>query len=167
MKKTIIALLKPLSFIPAIIMMVVIYSFSSQTGSSSGDLSYRISYEIVETKDILLNTQLSEWELSEQAYSLHYYVRKAAHITEFFLLAVCLSFPLYVYGIRGFRLFLLACIFCICYAGLDEFHQSMVSGRGSSIKDVGIDSIGVLLGCILVQAFCWSVTHRPNERSFM
>ena len=47
--KILIALLKPLSFLPAIFMMLVIYTFSAQTGEVSGELSYQISYQIVET----------------------------------------------------------------------------------------------------------------------
>ena len=143
--------------------MVLIYNFSSQSGSSSGELSYKVSYEIVETRDYLLDTRLSEWELSEQAHGIHYSVRKAAHITEFFILAICMSFPLYVYGIRGIWLLILGFLLSTGYAGLDEFHQSFVSGRAASARDVFIDSIGIFLGCILVQAFCWSVSHRPNE----
>ena len=49
--KILITLLKPFSFAPAILMMCVIYSFSAQTGDVSGALSYKISYQIVETKN--------------------------------------------------------------------------------------------------------------------
>ena len=164
MKKILLSILKLFSFLPAIAMMTVIYSFSAQTGAESGELSYEISYEIVEARDIILNTGLSEEQLSMQAHGIHHYVRKAAHMTEFFLLAICVSFPLYVYGVRGFRLFLFSGLFCVGFACLDEFHQSYVSDRGPSVKDVCIDSIGILLGCILTQTFCWSVLHRPEER---
>ena len=47
--KLVITLLKPLSFLPAILMMLLIYGFSAQTGEVSGELSYKISYQIVET----------------------------------------------------------------------------------------------------------------------
>ena len=53
MKKILIHLLKPLSFLPAILMMYLIYSFSAQTGEVSGALSYEVSYQIVETKNII------------------------------------------------------------------------------------------------------------------
>lgn len=49
--KILITLLKPFSFAPAILMMCVIYSFSAQTGEVSGALSYKVSYQIVETKN--------------------------------------------------------------------------------------------------------------------
>ena len=31
----------------------------------------------------------------------------------------------------------------------DEFHQKFVQGRTSSIKDVGIDSLGVITGVVI------------------
>ena len=144
-------LLKPFSFVPALLMMYVIFSFSAQTGEVSGDLSYKISYKIVETKNELFNENKSPEELSCVADGIHYYVRKAAHMTEYFLLAVAISFPLYVYGVRGF-------------AGLDEYHQSFVDSRTPSVKDVGIDSIGAMIGVLLVQAFCWSALNSPVKK---
>ena len=161
--KILITILKPLSFIPAIVMLYVIYSLSAQTGEVSGQLSYQVSYQIVEIKDELLNTNKPEYQLEQEAHSIHYYVRKAAHMTEYFLLALSLSFPLYVYGIRGIWLILLAGVLCAGIAGLDEYHQSHVANRGPSLKDVGIDSIGAAFGILIVQIFCWSVLHSPGR----
>ena len=161
--KVLLAILKPFSFLPAILMMFLIYSFSAQTGEVSGELSYKISYQIVETKNEILNTHKSYEELVYEANSIHYYVRKAAHMTEYFLLAIAISFPLYVYGVRGIWLILLAGIISVGFAGFDEYHQSFVENRGPSVKDVGIDGIGAGLGILLVQAFCWSVLHNPSS----
>ena len=160
--KIIIFLLKPLSFLPALLMMYIIFSFSAQTGEVSGELSYKISYQIVETKNELLNTNKSYDELAYEAEEIHYYVRKAAHMTEYCLLAIAVSFPLYVYRIRGLALFLLAGIVCVGFACLDEYHQSFVAGRTSAYTDVGFYSLGALIGIILVQLFCWSTLHNPN-----
>ena len=162
--KIIITLLKPLSFLPALLMMYLIFSFSTQTGEVSGELSYQISYQIVETKNELLNTGKSYDQLAYEADQIHYYVRKAAHMTEYFLLAIAISFPLYVYKVRGFWLFFLAGIVCVGFAGLDEYHQSFVSGRSPGIRDVGFDSAGALIGILLVQLFCWSSLHSPVSK---
>ena len=51
-----------------------------------------------------------------------------------------------MYRLRGFWLVLAAGLFCVCFAGLDEYHQSFISGRSPSLRDVGIDSIGVFIG---------------------
>ena len=145
-------------------MMYVIYSFSAQTGEVSGALSYEVSYQIVETKNEVLNENKSYDELAYSASSIEFYVRKAAHMTEYCLLAIAISFPLYVYGVRGIWLILLAGVICVGFAGFDEYHQSFVSDRGPSVRDVGIDSIGVTVGILLVQAFCWSTLHNPSGK---
>ena len=107
---------------------------------------------------------MSSDELAYKADEIHYYVRKAAHMTEYFLLAIAISFPLYVYGVRGIWLMILAGIVCVGFAGLDEYHQSFVDSRTPSIRDVGIDSCGAFIGILLVQAFCWSVLNNPNKK---
>ena len=147
--KILITLLKPFSFAPAILMMCVIYSFSAQTGDVSGALSYKISYQIVETKNEILASGKSPEQLSQEAAGIEFYVRKAAHMTEYCLLAISVSFPLYVYGVRGIWLMLLAGFVCVGFAGLDEYHQSFVEARGPSVRDVGIDSCGA------ISEFCW------------
>lgn len=162
--KRLIHFLKPLSFLPTILMMCLIYYFSAQTGEVSGNLSYEVSYQIVETKNEVLGLEHSYDQLREEAYGIQYYVRKAAHMTEYFLLAIAISFPLYVYKVRGFWLMLLAGIVCVGFAGLDEYHQSFVANRGPAVKDVGIDSIGAFIGILLVQAFCWSTLHSPEKK---
>ncbi|MCI9271220.1 MAG: VanZ family protein [Dorea sp.] len=156
MKKVVLFFLKPLSFLPALFMMYAIYSFSAQTGEVSGNLSYTVSYKIVEIGDQALDIGLQEDQISYYAGRIEYPVRKLAHMTEYFLLAVAVSFPFYVYGLRGFPLMLVAGLICVGFAAGDEYHQSFVAGRGPSKKDVMIDSIGVFAGIITVRIICWT-----------
>lgn len=148
-------LLKPLSFIPALLMMYLIFSFSAQDGTTSGNLSYKVSEIIVETANESFELHWSAQEEAQYIQRIHHPVRKLAHMTEYFLLAVSVSFPLYVYGVRGIWLLLLAGGFCVGFAALDEYHQSFVAGRGPSKRDVAIDSIGISVGVILVQMICF------------
>lgn len=156
MNRIFLFFIKPFSFLPALIMMYVIYSFSAQTGIESGDLSHRVSVKIVEVGDVMLNKGLEDWEIEEVADNIEYYVRKLAHMTVYFFLAIAVSFPLYVYGLRGFLLMLVAGFFCVGFACLDEYHQSFVAGRGPSVIDVCIDSFGVFWGIIVVRIVCWT-----------
>lgn len=156
-KDFLVFILKPLSFLPAIVMMCIIFSFSAQDGIDSGSLSHEVSVKIVEVGNEVLQKGLSDWEIDEVATKIEYPVRKVAHMTEYFLLAVAVSFPFYVYGLRGFPLMLVAGVICVGFACGDEYHQSFVDGRGPSARDVGIDSIGVFAGIITVRIFCWIV----------
>lgn len=134
-----------LSWIPAIVFLCIIFSFSSQTGTESGSLSYTISYNIIELKNCFLQEKKEPSQIASEAEQIHHYVRKFAHMTEYFLLAFAFAFPLYLYDIRGGRLIFLVLVLCLMAAGLDEYHQSFVDGRGPSVKDVGIDFLGTIL----------------------
>lgn len=136
-------------------MMYLIYGFSAQDGITSGNLSYKVSEIIVETANESFDLHWSAQEEAQYIQRINYPVRKLAHMTEYFLLAVSVSFPLYVYGVRGIWLLLLAGGFCVGFAALDEYHQSFVAGRGPSKRDVAIDSVGVTVGVILVQIICF------------
>lgn len=148
--------LKPLSFIPALLLMYMIYHFSAQTGDISSQVSYKVSYTLVETADTILETNMDDWEIESWSYRIHGFTRKLAHMTEYFALAVAISFPLYVYGVRGIWLMLLAGLICVAFACGDEYHQSFVDGRGPSKRDVFIDSFGAFWGIILVRIIGWT-----------
>ena len=164
MNRIVIALLKPFSFIPAILMMSLIFSFSSQNGTESSQLSEKVARGIFITIDHVMDRGWDDEKIQELADEYQYPVRKLAHMTEYCLLAIAISFPLYVYGVRGIWLILLAGAICVGFAGLDEYHQSFVADRGPSVRDVSIDSIGVTAGILLVQAFCWSTLHNPSGK---
>ena len=58
--KTVLRLvLKPLSFVPAIIVMYCIFNFSSQSGVSSAQLSYKVTHKLVETVDTIADLGLT------------------------------------------------------------------------------------------------------------
>ena len=162
-----IKFLKPFSFLPAILMMYMIFSFSSQDGVTSSQLSYKVSYKIIETGGEILGADFEPWEIDSLATRFHGVVRKIAHMTEYFALAVAVAFPLYVYGLRGILLMLVAGMFCVAFACGDEYHQSYVEGRGPSTKDVLIDSFGVFWGIVLVRIVGWTgrkTIFRPFNR---
>ena len=162
--KVIITLLKPLSFLPALLVMYMIFSFSAQNGTESGDLSFKVSVKLVEVGSEVLDMKLTDSEIQMYANKYHHYVRKLGHMTEYCVLAITLCVPLYAYGVRGIWLYLLAGFLCAGFAATDEYHQSFVGGRTPAIKDVGIDSSGAFIGILLVQAFCWSVLNNPNKK---
>ena len=85
----------------------------------------------------------------------HFYIRKSAHLSEYFLLSLLV--------LRGFRAgrpgwcwsWALATLAVVAaYASLDEFHQSFVPSRTASIYDVMIDVAGATLA--LAAAALWA-----------
>ena len=163
MNKLIIRLLKPLSFIPSLLIMYMIFSFSSQNGTESGNLSYQVSQKLVQTGAILLDYELSQEEINAYATRYHGPVRKLGHMTEYCILAISLSIPLYAYGVRGIWLILLVGFICVAFAATDEYHQSMVAGRGPSKRDVCIDAIGAFAGIIGTLIVGWAAVRSTRE----
>lgn len=148
--------------------MCLIYYLSGQDGVTSAGLSLKVSIKVVEIASRLFDHPLTHTEIMQYADLIHFLIRKCAHMGLYFLLAVSVSFPLYVYGLRGILLMLVAGGFCVAFACGDEYHQSMVAGRGPSARDVMIDSIGVLFGVILVRivGFIGRMTiFRPLSKS--
>ena len=144
-----ISYLKALSFVPAFLIMYMIFSLSSQTADTSSQLSLGISTEIVITVDHILSADLDQPEIETWAQRIHNYVRKTAHFTEYFLLGLALAFPLYIYRLKGKLLFFVSSLSCMFFACSDEFHQAFISGRSQELRDVCIDTLGSITGILL------------------
>lgn len=151
LKKMIRYLLKPLSFVPALCMMYLIFSFSAQPGAQSSQLSLSFGTRFITLLDKLFSLDLSADQITYYTALFHAYIRKFAHVTEYFLLAVSIALPPYVYRVRGFWLVLCAGFFCVAFACLDEYHQYFIPGRNCSPKDVLIDCIGIFPGIYLTR----------------
>lgn len=167
-KQTLRFVLKPMSFLPALIMMYAIFMFSAQEAGESSRLSYDVGVKVLSIANDTFDRGWSSERIAQMSEHGQFYIRKAAHFTEYFLLAVSVAFPLYVYGVRGFMLVITAGSFCIAYACLDEYHQSFVAGRSPGKKDVIIDSCGVILGVIITRIVGWTgrmTIFRPLSNS--
>lgn len=73
-----------------------------------------------------------------------YIFKKSAHIIEYFILVL-----LWNRAIRHKSLSR-AILISLFYAFTDEIHQLFVPGRGGQLKDVAIDSVGILLATIYI-----------------
>ena len=91
-------------------------------------------------------------------------VRKTAHLTEYAVLAVLLRRASEVPAgavRRGLSFSILAA--CLCYAALDEFHQSFVASRTGALADVMIDATGALFGLLAYELFLHNRRVRPRS----
>ena len=155
-KQTLRFVLKPLSFVPAIIMMCMIFGFSGQDATTNSELSYKVGVKVFTVANETLDKGWTQKQIERLSRQSQHYIRKTAHFSEYFMLGITVAFPLYVYGLRGIWLVICAGGFCIAFAGLDEFHQSFVAGRSPQKRDVVIDSCGVMIGIILTRIVCWT-----------
>ena len=164
---------KMISFIAVIAWMILIFFFSDMDGITSHTKSKNVVRSIVEEKIAISTMEVNEnisnsdvgqvvvqevdneKETKVNHFVLKYdeIVRKTAHVLEYFVLFILVincNFQVHHEGKRKY--YLIGIIFCLLYACLDEFHQSFINGRNGQIKDVLIDSIGIVAGAIIV--FC-------------
>jgi len=82
----------------------------------------------------------------DQFYAIHYFIRKCAHFTEYFIFCVLLY-----RGVRGKRAGwrwtwgLEALFLAAVYSALDEIHQAFVVSRTASVYDSLLDSSGAFV----------------------
>ena len=117
--------------------------------STSGfDTSF--TYKLLKAANDFLGLGYSAVRLRE----MNIVVRKLAHVSEYFVLALLLWRALRRGREEVWRWSWAAGTLLLgaAWAGLDELHQVFERGRGSSVVDVGWDSLGLLLGLIAIYA---------------
>lgn len=141
----------------SIMMMAVIFAFSSMNGDLSSSQSNGIALWL---GGHLIDgfQQMSDVEKLAAIHAWTYPIRKAAHVTEYAVLggllvatfrqaavlhdAAAAHMPLKVWA--G------AIIIAVLYACTDELHQVFVPGREGQPTDVLIDTAGILVGSLVV-----------------
>ena len=129
-----------------LIWMGTVFMFSNQESDESAGVSDGVAKLVI---DIWPGTKnLNNEEKEEAIERIGLPIRKVAHYTIYGvggLLIVCL---MNTYQISDGKKILYSQIIGSGYAITDEIHQSFVSGRGASIKDVFIDSLGIATGIV-------------------
>jgi len=95
--------------------------------------------------------------------TLHHLLRKSAHVTEYAIFGMLLYHCLLGSNRTVWRakLAALSVLIAGAYSLTDEFHQIFVPGRTASLLDCGIDTMGAMLGMLLVLA--WTRTFARRE----
>jgi VanZ family protein len=125
-----------------------IFKFSSQIAEESDDISNGVLRKII---DVFPYTKgLSEEIKIKMVEHGNPIIRKLAHFSIYALVGVWIMAFMSTFDIKLYKKWIISMLVGVLYAASDEFHQSFVPGRGPSIVDVGIDSLGVLTGILAV-----------------
>lgn len=130
---------------PAILWMLLIFLFSHQKGEGSGRLS-RLIVETLAAYGIDLFALLGEYAFV--------FIRKAAHVTEYFILFQLLFLAIGK-SVQWPKRAWVALAITVLYAASDEFHQTFIPKRTGLVSDVLIDSLGAVLGMLLNGSIRW------------
>ena len=141
-------LIRIISIILLVLTFIQIYKFSDQDGNTSSELSRKAARKIIEifpyTKTLSIETKEKMVERSQPI------IRKLAHFSVYTLVGIFIMSFISTYKVHLKYKFLVSILVGLLYAISDEYHQSLVPGRGPSGFDVIIDTAGVIFGIILV-----------------
>lgn len=140
--------LKYISWVPAVIIMVVIFMFSAKPAVNSNDSSKTIATQVFKLYENITNNEYDNNTRIDIIDKLNHIVRKGAHFLEYALLAWCFSLHLMAIKMTKRYLLLYATLFSAIYALSDEIHQNFVPGRSCQLSDVLLDSCGAATGAI-------------------
>lgn len=143
-----INILRMILFLLLLCTFLIIFGFSSQDGETSGGISRKITETILE-KSNTYNT-LTQEEKNKVSHRTESIIRKLAHFSIYTLVGLLLMGLLNTYKIKNKWRIIITIIIGIIYAAFDEFHQSFSPGRTPKVTDVYIDTLGVILGCLLI-----------------
>ncbi len=130
--------------------MLVIFLMSNEIAGTSSSRSD----EIVRT--------IQSLGVSVPSDLLTFLVRKAAHISAYFVLGILIYNLLKEYRLHIKHLIIASIALAMLYACTDEIHQTFVPGRSGEVRDVLIDTAGAAVG-IAVYAVLYSRFYKKSK----
>ncbi|MBD5136261.1 MAG: VanZ family protein [Lachnospiraceae bacterium] len=140
--------------------MGVIFGFSSKNGTQSSKSSGRVTKTVISVCYPAYSA-LSENQQIILFQKVNFFIRKAAHFMEYFILAVLVTFLIITFDKKGFSAIICAVVICAAFAASDEIHQGFVSGRSPSVKDVILDTSGAAsASCLII--IIYKIRHKSG-----
>ena len=137
---------KIITIIFILIWMIIVFYLSSQTSDNSSKLSGEITEKVIKCFHITDNMSK---ENSEQIIeNTEIVIRKLAHYSLYTLGGILILLHINLYKIN--KKIIISWLIGTIYATTDEIHQLFILGRSGEIRDVCIDSLGVITGVILL-----------------
>lgn len=142
-------IIRILTFMLTITVCITIFKFSSEdSGKSTGTSDFVIDCIINNnpfTKDL---DNVQKEEIKE---NIKMPIRKLAHFSIYTLLGITVMIHICTYEIDKYKKIGCSLIIGMLYAISDEIHQLFVPGRSGQVRDVIIDTFGVIFGiCIIL-----------------
>lgn len=137
-----------------VVLLVLNIAFIWGNSLMTADLSRAFSTWVKELLSVFFSA-----DGAGEAEGGHHLLRKLAHLSEFTCLGLCLGWLVRMLRPQGWEYYGLPLLGGMLVACVDEIIQIFVPGRGPGIKDVGIDTLGVILGIVLISLYA-SIKHK-------
>lgn len=136
---------KIITLVLIILWMILAFNLSNQVAQNSSELSGGLTRKILEVLHML------DGKTIEQQETIETIIRKLAHFFLYALGGILILLHINLYKITDKRKVIISWILGTTYAITDEIHQLFVPGRSGEIRDVFIDSLGVITGIIIIR----------------
>ena len=125
---------------------LLIFMFSANDAETSSAQSSAITDVCI---DVFVSDykEMTETEQKSLYDKLTFYIRKSAHFTEYAVLGVLVFWCLYKLQDKRLRT-ACAAVLGSLYSATDELHQLFSDGRSCELRDMLIDTGGVLVGAL-------------------
>ena len=150
---------KILCWLLVLIWLIVIFCFSAKNGETSSGQSNGVIIgvlaegTVVAQKAGIIERNLSQEEINIVLDNFNGVIRKIAHATIYFVLAILIVIALNTRADTFLRNMLIAVILCFLYSITDEYHQTLVAGRTGTFLDCLIDTFGAVAACLTYKGF--------------
>ena len=149
---------KIITIILIIAWMTLVFYFSNQISDDSSKLSGGITRAILNFFNIL------EGKTLEQQSAIETIIRKLAHYSIYTIGGILILSHVNLYKISANKKVIVSQLIGTLYAATDEIHQLFVPGRSGEIRDLCLDSLGVITGIIIILIIL-KCRERRNYRS--
>ena len=119
-----------------------------QDGRESGKISKQVAEGILEKSKKYNN--LAEKQKEKVSQHTEKVIRKIAHFSIYTAVGFLLIGLLSTYKLKNKWRIIITVIIGVLYAVSDEFHQSFSPGRTPMVTDVYIDTLGIILGILIL-----------------
>lgn len=136
-----------------VITFITIFVFSNQNGEKSASTSRTITKKIIEIQQIDKILNEKEKEKENIIENSQFIIRKLAHFTIYAIAGINMMGFINTYNRENKNKVISVIIVGVLYAISDEFHQMFSEGRTPAIKDIFIDTCGILFGISFFDVF--------------
>lgn len=132
--------------------MLFVFLNSSKNAVQSSEISMSFTEKLFSAivPDYNTMTPTQQFSLISGA---QFVIRKSAHFITYFFMGLFCMLAVNTYGLKAKIKALYASLICIGFSITDETHQIFVPGRSGEIRDILIDSVGILLAVAIVFIF--------------
>lgn len=139
-----------------IVLCCKIFSFSSQDGGVSAGTSRQFTEIVLKILGLECNDRTIE--------IINPVIRKVAHFSVYMLLGALTMLTCETFKWQRAYKFDFSIMFAFVFACSDELHQRLVPGRSGELADVCLDTVGAMLGVLIVLAIALICQKIKNKK---